>query len=266
MWVMLKFHTLRRKDSSHVRESTKVLDSGSQPLDSGSQHLDSGFQPFGFRIPTFWIPDSIPKWIPDSKPLWIPNSSLWIPDSNSKDLLDSGLSYMGRPDGRLKNVRTSSQCSPFHNQTDQWVQFTARASLESFSLFNQTDQSVLSQTLRTFLKSLNQTDHCQTSATFQISPALEFIQTSNRLTMQSSKMGNAQNFMNTGILAVVKQLKQLQRNLWNNSEASTGFEPMTSAIPVRCSTNWAMKPACWKQVGALAFFLCFLCNCEDLFH
>ena len=41
-------------------------------------------------IPTFWIPDSIPKWIPDSKRLWIPDSSLWIPDSNSKNLLDSG--------------------------------------------------------------------------------------------------------------------------------------------------------------------------------
>ena len=26
-----------------------------------------------------------------------------------------------------------------------------------------------------------------------------------------------------------------------------GFEPMTSAIPVRCSTDWAMKPR-WKQV------------------
>ena len=76
--------------SPYVRESTKVLDSGSQPLDSGSQHLDSGFQPFGFQIPTFWIPDSIPKWILDSKPLWIPDSSVWIPDSNSKSLLDSG--------------------------------------------------------------------------------------------------------------------------------------------------------------------------------
>ena len=54
--------------SPHVRESTKVLDSGSQPL-------DSGFQPSGFRIP---------------KPLWIPDSSLWIPDSNNKNLLDSG--------------------------------------------------------------------------------------------------------------------------------------------------------------------------------
>ena len=26
-----------------------------------------------------------------------------------------------------------------------------------------------------------------------------------------------------------------------NSEASTGFEPMTSAIVVRCSTDWSMK-------------------------
>ena len=44
----------------------------------------------GFWISTLWIPDSIPKWIPDSKPLWIPDSSVWIPDSNSKNLLDSG--------------------------------------------------------------------------------------------------------------------------------------------------------------------------------
>ena len=27
----------------------------------------------------------------------------------------------------------------------------------------------------------------------------------------------------------------------------TGIEPMTSTIPVQCSTNWALKP-CWKQV------------------
>ena len=39
------------EESPHVRESTKVLDSGSQPLE-----------------PIFWIPDSIPKRrIPDSK-------------------------------------------------------------------------------------------------------------------------------------------------------------------------------------------------------
>ena len=49
------------------------------------------------------------------------------------------------------------------------------------------------------------------------------------------------------ILAVMKQLKQLQRKPRTNSEASTGFEPMTYAIPVRCSTDWAMKPRC-KQL------------------
>ena len=27
-----------------------------------------------------------------------------------------------------------------------------------------------------------------------------------------------------------------------NCKAPMGFKPMTSAIPVRCSTNWAMKP------------------------
>ena len=30
-------------------------------------------------------------------------------------------------------------------------------------------------------------------------------------------------------------------------KASTGFEPVTSAIPVRCSTNWAMKPTSTKK-------------------
>ena len=34
----------------------------------------------------------------------------------------------------------------------------------------------------------------------------------------------------------------LQIKLRKNSEAPTGFEDMTSAIPVRCSTDWAMKP------------------------
>ena len=46
------------------------------------------------------------------------------------------------------------------------------------------------------------------------------------------------------IFTVVKQLEQLQRMSWQKSEASTGFELMTS---VYCSTTWAMKP-CWEQV------------------
>ena len=44
------------------------------------------------------------------------------------------------------------------------------------------------------------------------------------------------------IFAVVKQLKQLRIKPRNNSEAPPGFETMTSTIPVRCSTDWAMKP------------------------
>ena len=49
------------------------------------------------------------------------------------------------------------------------------------------------------------------------------------------------------IFAVVSQLQQLQIKPRKNSEASMGFEPMTSAIPVRCSTDWAMAPR-GKQV------------------
>ena len=44
-----------------------------------------------------------------------------------------------------------------------------------------------------------------------------------------------------------KQLKHLQRKSRKNLESPMGFEPMTSAIPVWCSTNWAMKPR-WKPV------------------
>ena len=37
-------------------------------------------------------------------------------------------------------------------------------------------------------------------------------------------------------------------------QARMGFEPMTSAIPVQCSTNWANKPTgrqflCWIQIN-----------------
>ena len=40
----------------------------------------------------------------------------------------------------------------------------------------------------------------------------------------------------------MKQLKQLQINPEKVSESSTVFEPMTSAVPVRRSNHWAMKP------------------------
>ena len=37
-------------------------------------------------------------------------------------------------------------------------------------------------------------------------------------------------------------LSNWKEEAWKKIKASTGFEPVTSAIPVRCSTNWAMKP------------------------
>ena len=36
-------------------------------------------------------------------------------------------------------------------------------------------------------------------------------------------------------------LKQLRKESLKNIQAWTRFEPMTSAIPVQCSTNWAIK-------------------------
>ena len=44
------------------------------------------------------------------------------------------------------------------------------------------------------------------------------------------------------ILAVTKQLKQLRKESLKKIQAWTGFEPITSAMPVQCSTNWAIKP------------------------
>ena len=37
------------------------------------------------------------------------------------------------------------------------------------------------------------------------------------------------------------QLKQLWKESLKKIQAWTGFEPMTSVIPVQCSTNWAIK-------------------------
>ena len=49
-------------------------------------------------------------------------------------------------------------------------------------------------------------------------------------------------------------LSNWNEEAWKKIRASTGFEPVTSAIPVRCSTNWAMKPHIGSEV-----------NCEFLF-
>ena len=47
------------------------------------------------------------------------------------------------------------------------------------------------------------------------------------------------------------QFKQLERRSLKKIRASTGFEPVTSALPVRCSTNWAMKPHIGSEVNLL---------------
>ena len=38
------------------------------------------------------------------------------------------------------------------------------------------------------------------------------------------------------------QFMQLRKEARKKFRTSTGFEPVTSRLPVRCSTNWAMKP------------------------
>ena len=38
------------------------------------------------------------------------------------------------------------------------------------------------------------------------------------------------------------QFLQLRKEAWKKFRTSTGLEPVTSRIPVRRSTNWAMKP------------------------
>ena len=45
------------------------------------------------------------------------------------------------------------------------------------------------------------------------------------------------------------QFKQLERRSLKKIRASTGFEPVTSALPVRCCTNWAMKPHIGSEVN-----------------
>ena len=39
------------------------------------------------------------------------------------------------------------------------------------------------------------------------------------------------------------------------SLTSTGFEPVTSAIPERCSTNWVMKPHFGSEVNLMSSYL-----------
>ena len=57
------------------------------------------------------------------------------------------------------------------------------------------------------------------------------------------------------IIAINFQFKQLEGRSLKNIRASTGFESVTSAIPVRCSTNWAVKPHIGSEVNLLSAYL-----------
>ena len=59
----------------------------------------------------------------------------------------------------------------------------------------------------------------------------------------------------------MKAIFAVMNNTWavvkirlQKTQACTGFEPMTSAVPVQRSTNWADKPTgswllCWFQIN-----------------
>ena len=51
---------------------------------------------------------------------------------------------------------------------------------------------------------------------------------------------------------------QLERRSLKKIRASTGFEPVTSALPVRSSTNWAMKPHTGSEVNLLIWIISYI--------
>ena len=51
------------------------------------------------------------------------------------------------------------------------------------------------------------------------------------------------------------QFKQLERRSLKKNRTSTGFKLVTSAISVRCSTNWVMKPHIGSEVKLLSSYL-----------
>ena len=50
-------------------------------------------------------------------------------------------------------------------------------------------------------------------------------------------------------------LSNWKEEAWKKIRASTGFKPVTSAVPVRCSTNWAMKPHIGRELNLLSSYL-----------
>ena len=62
------------------------------------------------------------------------------------------------------------------------------------------------------------------------------------------------------IIAVNFQSKQLERRSLKKIRASTGFEPVTSALPVHCSGHGSRVTGS-NPVEALIFFRLLLSNC-----
>ena len=54
---------------------------------------------------------------------------------------------------------------------------------------------------------------------------------------------------------LISNLSNWKEEAWKKIRASMGFEPVTSAIPVRCSANWAMKPHIGSKVNLLSSYL-----------
>ena len=56
-----------------------------------------------------------------------------------------------------------------------------------------------------------------------------------------------------------KNSSSSEKKAWKKIQACTGFESMTSAIPVQFSTNWANKPAgswslCWFIISSVHIY------------
>ena len=64
-------------------------------------------------------------------------------------------------------------------------------------------------------------------------------------------------------------LSNWKEEAWKKIRASTGFEPVTSALPVRCSTNWATKPHIGSEVNLLSSYLSWgvkWCEVYEIIH
>ena len=98
--------------------------------------------------------------------------------------------------------------------------------------------------------------------TFKFEERLAFINTScclfvsndlNQFRARDNFSSNISRLTQVNSVKYNRSESDLHMQLWSNlsshkespekkSEASTGFEPITSVIPVWCSTDWAMKP------------------------